>query len=181
MAQTTDRSKGPTGREIFGTRSKATMFNDKTDVVRVETSLSGAQSRPFIPRLRSDPPPYKPLPKNLVEFREQEGREERKRRLRSLWKQLPKPDSHASSTDRAITVTDRVSLTPEKAETLKHMYEDELLGTCGSHISGQLTGPIEWKEFRDYALAKEVGAYRTIMFIFPSSTNLPFRTMDHFP
>ena len=62
----------PTRREVF------------------EASLAGAQTRPFIPRLRSDPPPYQPLPHSLVEFRVQEGRENREHRLKQLWYSLPK-------------------------------------------------------------------------------------------
>ncbi len=44
-------------------------------------SISGAQDRPYIPHLRSDPPSFHPLPRSLAEFRNQEGREYRKARL----------------------------------------------------------------------------------------------------
>jgi len=97
------------------------------------------------------------LPKSLLEFREGEGREERKRRLRELWKQLPRPESHVPNTAGAISATDLASLTPEKAETLKLMYETELLRTCGGHVSSDGASSVDWKEFRKYAEAKEIG------------------------
>lgn len=92
-----------------------------------------------------------------MEFREQEGREERKRRLKLLWKQLPNSDSHAPTSGKAVIVTDQASLTPEKAEAIKHIYDEELLGTCRGHTPGDSRGPIKWKEFVKYAEAKEVG------------------------
>lgn len=140
MPQPDDGHGGLSGREIY------------------DTTLSGAQDRPFVPRLRSDPSPYHPLPKSLVEFREREGREERKRRLRALWKHLPGPESHVDSR-KAMSAKDRALLTPEKAEAMKHMYEDELLRTCGGHVSSHATSPVDWKEFKNYAEAKEVGKY----------------------
>ncbi|KAF8897599.1 mitochondrial carrier domain-containing protein [Infundibulicybe gibba] len=36
------------------------------------------------------------------------------------------------------------------------MYEDELLGRCGGHSSGLRPGHIGWKEFKEYAEAKEI-------------------------
>ncbi|KIM90874.1 hypothetical protein PILCRDRAFT_1116 [Piloderma croceum F 1598] len=128
----------PSGRDIF------------------DTTFAGAQDRPFVPRIRSDPSPYHPLPKSLVEFRDQEGREERKRRLRLLWKHLPRPENHVPNTGKAMSATDRASLTSEKAEALKLIYENELLGTCGGHVSSNATSPVDWKEFKNYAEAKEV-------------------------
>ena len=140
MPQSDDGQGGLSGREIY------------------DATLSGAQARPFVPRLRSDPSPYHPLPKSLVEFREREGREERKRRLRALWKQLPGPGSNVHI-GKAMSTKDRALLTPEKAEAMKHIYEDELLQTCRSHVSGHGTSPVDWKEFKNYAEAKEVGKY----------------------
>lgn len=139
MAQASDGQARPTARETF------------------ETSCSGAQARPFIPRLRSDPPPYHPLPKSLVEFREREGREERKKLLRQLWQQLPKPEYYVPNPEKVLSSTDRSSLNPEEAEELRHMYVEELLGTCGRHVSGNTVGPVDWKAFREYAEAKEAG------------------------
>ncbi|KAF9464486.1 mitochondrial carrier domain-containing protein [Collybia nuda] len=123
-----------------------------------EASLSGAQDRPPIPRLRSDPPPYHPLPHTLHEFREAEGRENRKGRLQELWKRLPIPAHRALAVQlpRTNNSDDIDELTVEKAETLKAMYDEELLGHCGGHDSGSQPGQIGWKEFKVYAEAKEV-------------------------
>jgi solute carrier family 25 (mitochondrial phosphate transporter), member 23/24/25/41 len=135
----TDDTCGPHGRDIY------------------EATLSGAQNRPFIPRLRSDHPKYSPIPRSLVEFRNQEGKEVREKRLRDLWKQLPKAtlDSHVST--KPIAMKDREALTPQMAERLKAMYHNELLGRCGGHTAGTPPGHIRWKDFKAYAEAKEVG------------------------
>ncbi|EPQ59905.1 hypothetical protein GLOTRDRAFT_34751 [Gloeophyllum trabeum ATCC 11539] len=135
-----DNIPGPSNRDIF------------------EASLSGAQERPFIPRLRSDPPPYHPLPHSLLEFRQQEGEEERDRRFRELWRRLPKRtfgniDDEAIS--KSIPVMDDASLTPERAKKLQEMYEDELVGSCNSHGLGSIRPHIGWKEFKRYAERKE--------------------------
>ncbi|TFK55973.1 mitochondrial carrier [Heliocybe sulcata] len=134
-----DSRPGPSKREIY------------------EASLSGAQERPYIPRLRSDPPAYHPLPHSLLEFRQQEGAEERERWLRELWRRLPKQrqgniDDEAIS--RAIPVMDDTSLTRERAKKLQEMYEDELVGSCNSSGLG-LTRHIGWREFKRYAEQKE--------------------------
>lgn len=123
-----------------------------------EATLSGAQDRPPIPRLRSDPPPYHPLPHTLDEFREAEGREARKGRLQELWKRLPMltlrdRGTHLHNTSKP---GDTDELTVEKAESLKAIYNQELLGHCGQG-SGVQPGRIGWKEFKEYAQAKEVG------------------------
>ncbi|KAJ7228593.1 mitochondrial carrier [Mycena pura] len=122
-----------------------------------EASDSGsAEERPFIPRLRSDPTPRRP-PRTLAQFREQEGRENRKRRLQALWMQLPVLYPAAGSAIQAPdTTADNVELAPEAAQRLIAMYETELLRKCGGHSSS--TSPmsgIEWKEFSKYAEAKE--------------------------
>jgi solute carrier family 25 (mitochondrial phosphate transporter), member 23/24/25/41 len=137
---------GPSRRDIF------------------ERSLSGAQARPFIPRLRSDPPAYQPLPHNLVEFRVQEGKEVRERRLRRLWQTLPKKQQlrHDEAEDEDVakswTVKDDHSLTKESATRLQEMYQDELLLRFRGHTGGLLNRDITWKEFEKYADAKEAGS-----------------------
>ncbi|KAF7292381.1 Mitochondrial carrier protein [Mycena chlorophos] len=130
-----DSERPQTGREIF------------------EATASGAEKQPFIPLLRSDPRPQPP-PRSLEEFRRQEGRANRKRRLEALWEQLPKlyhwPVADADDASGSNT------LSPEAAKQLLELYEGELLKRCGGHTSG--TSPmagITWKEFRDYAEAKE--------------------------
>ncbi|TCD68192.1 hypothetical protein EIP91_011364 [Steccherinum ochraceum] len=129
-----------------------------------EASYSGAQSRPFIPRLRSDPPPYHPLPNNLVEFREQEGRTRREQRLREVWLRLPKRRNHDDADDEEIArkypVRKDGVLTRESAKELEEMYEDELVGRCGGHTSGFRRRSIGWREFREYAAQKEAELWR---------------------
>ncbi|KAJ7507892.1 mitochondrial carrier [Mycena galericulata] len=128
-----DKDQTQTGREIF------------------DASDSGAEPRPSIPRLRSDPSPRRP-PGTLAEFRAEEGRENRKRRLKELWKQLPVLHSNRSP-DATVDTT---GLTPEAAQRLITMYEKELLRKCGGHSSSTSPmGGIGWKEFREYAEAKE--------------------------
>jgi solute carrier family 25 phosphate transporter 23/24/25/41 len=119
-------------------------------------SISGAQDRPYIPHLRSDPPSFHPLPRSLAEFRNQEGREYRKARLRALWKQLLAAlDSDSEDADSNVATTWPVGSgtahTPERARQMRKMYERELMGRCKS------SGHIEWKEFKMYADDKEAG------------------------
>jgi solute carrier family 25 (mitochondrial phosphate transporter), member 23/24/25/41 len=117
-------------------------------------SISGAQDRPYIPRLRSDPPSYHPLPQSLVEFRAQEGREYRKARLRALWKQLLAAfDAEGTDTifDGTPCLVGGTALTPESARQMRKVYDRELMGSCKS------SGHIGWKEFKKYAEDKEAG------------------------
>jgi solute carrier family 25 (mitochondrial phosphate transporter), member 23/24/25/41 len=121
-------------------------------------SISGAQDRPHIPHLRSDQPPYHPLPRSLAEFRAQEGRQYRKARLRALWKQLRAAiDSDAvevagsNAPTYPMGVGSSTALTPESARQMRKTYERELMGRCKS------SGHIEWKEFKKYAEDKEAG------------------------
>ncbi|KAI5124933.1 hypothetical protein M0805_007360 [Coniferiporia weirii] len=131
----------PSGRDIF------------------EGSLSGAQDRPFIPRLRSDPSSYHPLPRSLDEFRNEEGSENREGRLHALWRKIPHPHrgNHALKRESAsdwVPATGHASLTPERAEGLRRMYHDELLRKCALEESDP-SGPITWKDFKKYAENKE--------------------------
>ncbi|KAF9226538.1 mitochondrial carrier [Gyrodon lividus] len=119
-----------------------------------EACFSGAQDRPFIPRLRSDPPPHD-IPHSLLEFRGQEAKEIRERRLYDLWKRLPNSGFHGSETAAARCILPDEMLTPEKAADMRRIYEDELLGRCGGHISNERPTHIRWPEFRKYAEAKE--------------------------
>ncbi|KAJ7276469.1 mitochondrial carrier [Mycena haematopus] len=129
-----DKEEKQTGREIF------------------DASDSGAEDRPFIPKLRSDPLPKRP-PRSLEEFRKDEGQENRKRRLKELWRQLHDSAKKSLPIQSAHT---NVGLTPEAAQRLITMYETELLRKCGGHSSSTSPmGGLEWKEFKEYALAKE--------------------------
>ncbi|KAL0949489.1 hypothetical protein HGRIS_009543 [Hohenbuehelia grisea] len=130
-----DTQNTPTRREIF------------------EGCLSGALDRPYLPPLRSDVrPQYHRLPHTLSEFRQAEGRTYRKHRLQSLWKEIR--DAHARN-HRHRSGDDHMdegpsgaqALTPERARDLDKFYEDELLAHCG--------GQLRWKEFKEYAEAKE--------------------------
>ncbi|KAG9317394.1 mitochondrial carrier [Chiua virens] len=105
----------PTGRELY------------------EACLSGVRDRPFIPRLRSDTLPYRPIHHSLVEFREQEGKENRERRLHELWRRLPNTNFQGSEAAATLGTSFGEPLTPEKAENMRRVYEDELLRRCGGH------------------------------------------------
>ncbi|KAI0347249.1 mitochondrial carrier [Trametopsis cervina] len=149
MASSSSSSSSSTG---LHRPSRRDIFDD---------SLSGARTRPFIPRLRSDPPVYEPVPHNLLEFRAQEGGETRERRLRRLWQSLPKKQKlrHDESEDadvaRKVSVDDDHSLTKENAKRLEDMYHDELLLRFRGHTAGFLNRDITWREFAEYADAKE--------------------------
>lgn len=128
-----------------------------------EGSFSGAQERPWIPALRSDPISYKPLPHSLVEFRELEGRQRRKERLRDLWKRLPTAplllaDHEHHENPKAGKSKSGEPLTLARAKELEKDYERELMGRCHGNM-GSLRKHIGWKEFKRYAEAKEVGTF----------------------
>lgn len=129
----------PTGREIY------------------EACLSGVRDRPSIPRLRSDPLLYHPTPHSLLQFREQEGKDTRERRLHELWRCLPKTHFQGSEAAATLEISLGELLTPEKAENMRRVYEDELLRRCGGHISSQRSTHIPWPDFRNYAETKEAG------------------------
>jgi solute carrier family 25 (mitochondrial phosphate transporter), member 23/24/25/41 len=117
-----------------------------------EGSLSGSQARPFIPKLRSDPSPWQPLPRNLAEYREQDGKEKREARLYALWRRLPTRRPTLEHEDQWTNVI-HTGLNPERAERLRAMYEDELMRRCAS---GGTTS-IDWNDFLEYADRKEAG------------------------
>lgn len=133
--------KHPTSRELY------------------ESCLTGAHDRPFIPRLRSDPPPFHLIPHNLLEFRKQEGKEERERHLHELWKHLPNSSYHGSGVAASRTFPAGDPLAAQRAEEMKKVYDDELLGKCGGHITNERPSHIRWPEFRRYAETKEAGEY----------------------
>ncbi|KAI0677578.1 mitochondrial carrier [Trametes maxima] len=139
-----------------------------------DETQSGARPRPFLPRLRSDPPAYQPIPHSLREFRAQEGADRRQRRLRELWQRLPKRSSgdggdgagavaggsgggqeHDEAVARAYPVHSDGDLSAESARQLGEMYEDELLGRCGAPTRGPFSRRVSWAEFEKYADAKE--------------------------
>lgn len=114
---------------------------------------------PQLDRLPISPPSPDPIyhtfPHTLQEFRDSEGKENRKRRLTVLWKLLsipPRHDHEIHMSPHDTADTDR--LTREQAESLKMMYDNELLVHCGHSPA---LSQIGWREFKEYAEAKEVG------------------------
>ena len=144
----------PSGREIF------------------DGALSGALDRPFVPRLRSDPPStsFRLLARSLEDFRQEEGPENREKRLHAVWKRIPHPrkahhsppHQHAGNGDLDAVPSswvppgENASLTREKAEKLTAMYHDELLKECALE-EGNTLEPVTWGEFKKYADYKEAG------------------------
>lgn len=138
----TDDNGRPSAREIF------------------DSSLSGARNRPFIPQLRSDEADFHPVPQSLREYRQQEGVDQRRKRLRALWSRLPKKLPINDFDDEAVSKAHPVKrdgdLTQESAKELDEMYENELYGRCGGHTKG-FSRRISWPDFLKYADAKEQG------------------------
>jgi solute carrier family 25 phosphate transporter 23/24/25/41 len=122
-------------------------------------SYTGAQDRPWIPRLRGDPLPLHPLARSLLEFREQEGAVARERHFRELWKRLPTSASVPLDHERHAPDPAPVApgLSPQDAAELERKYADELHGCCHGALA-PFHARIRWKEFRAYAEAKEAGA-----------------------
>lgn len=96
-----------------------------------------------------------PQPRTLAEFREKEGRVNRKRRLQELWKSLP--DVLHEPHNRSQVHVDPGQLMSEKAESLQKMYDRELVNLCGTHSSAGQAPHIGWKKFKEFADKKEVG------------------------
>jgi solute carrier family 25 (mitochondrial phosphate transporter), member 23/24/25/41 len=141
-----DNQPGPSRRDLY------------------DRSVSGAQNRPLIPRLRNDPSPFEPIPCSLLEFRAIEGEKARERRLKALWKRLssephrkPLPWEDGPAETQDVPKRDLMDLTPERARELKQMYDEELAGKMNGHLLGSLTGRVSWEDFRTYTDAKEVG------------------------
>ncbi|KAK1236501.1 hypothetical protein PQX77_000278 [Marasmius sp. AFHP31] len=140
-------------------RGSANKGHSQTKHEIYDETLSGAIDPPLLPKLRSDDTrtPQFPLPRSLVDFREEEGRDNRKRRLRALWNHICEHGYLTGPHPRALQSADL-----ERAEKLRAEYEHELLGRCavpsGSTPTGKMSTPkyIEWKEFKAYAEAKEV-------------------------
>ncbi|KAA1466367.1 mitochondrial carrier [Dentipellis sp. KUC8613] len=123
-----------------------------------EATFSGAQDRPYIPRLRSDPPIYHhPITHSLAEFRQSEGRENRKARLRELWHKLPQVAAQYADVDvpSESALGKGQVLTQEKAKKMRAIYTQELMGQC-TNDGTKVSTDIGWKEFKEYAEAKEV-------------------------
>lgn len=98
----------------------------------------------------------------MEEFREQEGRENRKVRLKALWRKLPTSDHY----DVDESVHDKEPINRDRAEQLRRAYANELLercGNCGPENTSEVPKSIGWNEFKQYAQNKEVGECTTEM------------------
>lgn len=131
-----------------------------------ENTLSGTHDQRRFPLLRSDSHSHQRLAHSLSDFKAQEGAQ-REERLKEVWKRLPNILATTSSGSGNITVSSKdgaTTLTQEKANELKEMYQNELLGRCRHDADAPATSgtsgsapPISWKNFYKYAEAKEVG------------------------
>ncbi|GJJ07618.1 hypothetical protein Clacol_001822 [Clathrus columnatus] len=121
-----------------------------------EASFSGAQERPPIPRLRSDPPiTWQPPPQTLNDIRRQEGERNREVRLRALWSRLPTQYKDVEHDENLWS--HQTSLDDEQARRLWAMYENELRRSCSSQgVSSRIT----WQDFVEYADKKEKELWR---------------------
>lgn len=128
-----------------------------------DTTLSGLRERPFIPLLRVDKHPIKPVPRSLPDYRQAEGAQQREVRLKELWRQLPKrlatplDDGHHEHST-AVPFAVHPDLTPERAEKLREMYVHELVGRCSGHGDDDAK-EVTWPEFSKYADTKEKGEF----------------------
>jgi solute carrier family 25 phosphate transporter 23/24/25/41 len=105
-----------------------------------------------------DAPPPAP-PHSLEDFRRAEGQENRNRRLWALWNRLPplpQPISYPHGTGHCRPLGPD-GLTYERAETLRAMYDDELLVLCNGSKDRVKTQRVSWEEFKRYAKVKEAG------------------------
>lgn len=131
---TSNDQGGPSRRELF------------------ENSISGEQHRPNIPVLWSDTSqPSFPIPRSLRDYRSLEGKEHRERRLKEIWKRLPKTGVkgkrlHPDKAEESSKATSFNSMTKEGAESLRDMYREELMDQS-----------MDWNGFLDYADRKEAG------------------------
>lgn len=127
------------------------------------------------PSLREPPgadlaPP--PRPTTLADFRRAEGSAARAAKLRALWTSLPRLPSPASvDTDQPTPTAKQklpgqdtlTALSPERAERLRVLYEEELVRRCGENrpnaglwggaddmepVDGVRDKSISWRAFR---------------------------------
>lgn len=106
-------------------------------------------------------------PRTLSEFRQEEGRDNRKRRLQALWRHIVER-GYIFDQDPKCQTAGEVETT--KAEQLRTVYEKEFVGRVGGHAApagSHRIVDIEWKDFKKYAEAKEVGAYLICSRLFP--------------
>ncbi|KAF6762299.1 mitochondrial carrier [Ephemerocybe angulata] len=122
------------------------------DATMPSSSASTSRLPPPLSRDTQDSRPH-----TLAAFQQQEGSEQRKRRLQQIWGSLANsPVSSTQHVPDAAPEQHQQALTPEKAKSLKDMYDDELVGLCKSDPSTSRPSRITWDEFQRYADAKEV-------------------------
>lgn len=123
-----------------------------------EKSILPQLDRPLLPPLRSDA--SRPQSHTLAEFRESEGRANRKRRLQELWLRLPQNRGLRHISGKTIDTVGSTGdvLTPEQAEQWQELYEEELLGRCNRGHDAH-SKHIEWAQFKRYAEEKEMGEF----------------------
>jgi len=134
------------------------MVKSKDVVPNIGNSRSNDKEKVTVPAGRSHLPADSPVsaqPRTLAEFREQEGRANRRRRLQEIWKSLP--DVLHEPHNRSQVHMDPAQLTQEKAESLQKMYDRELLNLCSTRPSAGQAPHIGWKKFKEFAEKKEVG------------------------
>ena len=113
--------------------------------------------RPFIPYLRSNR--IQSPPQSLAEYREIEGRDNRKRRLLQIWQSLPDVLKQSPiAYNASVKDGNGCHITFDKAESFKAMYDRELLLLCKIPASGSREPRIGWTEFKMYAEEKEAGS-----------------------
>ncbi|KAF8914681.1 mitochondrial carrier domain-containing protein [Mucidula mucida] len=95
-------------------------------------------------------------PRTLTEFRQEEGRDNRKRRLQALWRHIVQRGYNFDSDPNGRAVGREAETS--KAEQLRAAYELELRGRLGGRNppSGTHKIDVSWTQFKDYAEAKEV-------------------------
>jgi solute carrier family 25 phosphate transporter 23/24/25/41 len=134
-----------------------------------DLTFSGSLDPPSLPLLKSDASPFlwRPPPRSLDDYRASETREQRERRLRALWRELPK--TLEAVTAAAKNEETGAELTREEAEVLRRLYVKELMGRCDAHGRGkEVAGKekekadaaeVDWDSFVKYADAKEAGTW----------------------
>src|SRR5260221_13811379 len=131
------------------------MVRSKDEDPNIGNSRSNDKENVTVPADRSHSPADSAQPRTLAEFRGEEGRANRKRRLQEIWKSLP--DVLHEPHNRSQGHGDPGQLTQEKAESLQKMYDRELLNLCSTRPSAGQVPHIGWKKFKEFAEKKEVG------------------------
>ncbi|KIY74158.1 mitochondrial carrier [Cylindrobasidium torrendii FP15055 ss-10] len=120
-------------------------MGDRSTLGSTSSSSAGSSSAYF----SSSPARSLPQPRTLSEFRQLEGRDNRKRRLKALWQHIADCGYNFEGAPHGKANGAEINM----AEELRAAYEHELMGRVCKD-GGKRN--IDWKEFRQYAEAKEV-------------------------